>query len=367
MDATVDGFAPKQTMIIGDLKQLIVEGELPIGGRLPTHVALAQQYGVSTVTIQRSLDRLRADGFIVARGGRGTFVTDNPPHATTDGIVFGSDLTSADASRTAAVSNFMDTMAQIALRPRPANSRQLNTYFGVDAAMPNDDRARLLDDIRAYRVGGLIFMSPSLSFSSALMGKVSSVGLTSMLGRDDMAGVHLDWFKMLEMAVQRLRAHRRRRVALLTLAGTFPAEITRFTDIATAHGLQTDPHWIMGVDPLQARWAGTAVQLMMRQPPAERPDCLIITDEHLVADAARGLVEDRVSVPDELDIVGHCSFPQVAPCVLPMSRIGFDLPKLLATFVNLLDQQRAGDTVPQVTHFLPMFKNDWEAAARQSV
>ncbi len=54
------------------LREQIRSGQLT--GRIPSIKHLAQQYEVSTRTVERSLGTLKAEGLIVARVGRGFFV-----------------------------------------------------------------------------------------------------------------------------------------------------------------------------------------------------------------------------------------------------------------------------------------------------
>ncbi|WP_043671803.1 GntR family transcriptional regulator [Clavibacter michiganensis] len=50
------------------------EGELPVGARLPTVRALAEQAGVAVNTVARAYKELEADGVIETRGRAGSFV-----------------------------------------------------------------------------------------------------------------------------------------------------------------------------------------------------------------------------------------------------------------------------------------------------
>jgi DNA-binding GntR family transcriptional regulator len=55
------------------LRGQIERGELT--GRIPSIKHFAQEYEVSTKTVERAFDTLKAEGLIVARVGRGFFVT----------------------------------------------------------------------------------------------------------------------------------------------------------------------------------------------------------------------------------------------------------------------------------------------------
>jgi GntR family transcriptional regulator len=55
------------------LRQRLLDGAYGTDEPLPGEHALAQEYGVSRLTIRRALDALAADGLVARRQGRGTF------------------------------------------------------------------------------------------------------------------------------------------------------------------------------------------------------------------------------------------------------------------------------------------------------
>ena len=59
------------------LKQRLAGGGFAGGAPMPGENALAEEYGVSRLTIRRSLEALEADGLIERRQGRGTFAADS--------------------------------------------------------------------------------------------------------------------------------------------------------------------------------------------------------------------------------------------------------------------------------------------------
>ncbi|MDC7785192.1 GntR family transcriptional regulator [Rhodoplanes sp. TEM] len=60
------------------LRDRIVTGAVGPGSRLPSEPALAQEHGVSRVTVRRALDLLAEEGLVRRRVGSGTFVEDPP-------------------------------------------------------------------------------------------------------------------------------------------------------------------------------------------------------------------------------------------------------------------------------------------------
>ncbi|WP_188259503.1 UTRA domain-containing protein [Azospirillum tabaci] len=59
------------------LRDRIVAGDLPPGGRLPGEPALAAEHAVSRVTVRRALDLLEKEGLVQRKAGSGTFVHDS--------------------------------------------------------------------------------------------------------------------------------------------------------------------------------------------------------------------------------------------------------------------------------------------------
>jgi DNA-binding transcriptional MocR family regulator len=57
---------------------------LPAGSQLPSTRALMSEYGVGPGTVARAINRLSAEGVLVAEAGRGTFVARRPPRSEPD-------------------------------------------------------------------------------------------------------------------------------------------------------------------------------------------------------------------------------------------------------------------------------------------
>ena len=60
------------------LRQQITTGELRPGQQLPAQPAMAQQYGLSVLTVRRAIDVLRHEGLVMVRHGRTSRVTEPP-------------------------------------------------------------------------------------------------------------------------------------------------------------------------------------------------------------------------------------------------------------------------------------------------
>ncbi|MBL5977713.1 PLP-dependent aminotransferase family protein [Comamonas sp. NyZ500] len=70
------GALPLHVRIQRALRQLILNGALDVGRRLPASRALAQSLGVSRDTVETAYGQLHAEGFIERRTGSGSFVSE---------------------------------------------------------------------------------------------------------------------------------------------------------------------------------------------------------------------------------------------------------------------------------------------------
>lgn len=66
----------KYLVIYQKIKQQILDGEYKVNGKIPSSLILAEEFGVSVLTIKKALDLLVRDGYIIRRRGSGTVVHD---------------------------------------------------------------------------------------------------------------------------------------------------------------------------------------------------------------------------------------------------------------------------------------------------
>ncbi len=65
----------KKDKVYRDIKQAIINAELPVGEKLPRETDLAKSFKVGRITLRSSLDRLEYEGYIKRIHGKGTFVS----------------------------------------------------------------------------------------------------------------------------------------------------------------------------------------------------------------------------------------------------------------------------------------------------
>ena len=66
--------------IIQDLRRRIIGGEFAVSGTLPRRHLLLEHYDASNMTVQRAINQLAEEGFLVSRGSKGIFLSATPPN-----------------------------------------------------------------------------------------------------------------------------------------------------------------------------------------------------------------------------------------------------------------------------------------------
>lgn len=60
--------------LVSDLRAAILDGEVPIGGKLPSEAALSDKHAVSRTVVREAVAALRSEGLVEPRQGAGVFV-----------------------------------------------------------------------------------------------------------------------------------------------------------------------------------------------------------------------------------------------------------------------------------------------------
>ena len=96
----IERSAPAQPLgirVVSQLVELIVTGRIPVGGFLPTEVALCEQFGVSRTVIRESAKRLQEKGLIGVTRGRGMFVVPRNSWNMLDPVVLSAFISNDDS------------------------------------------------------------------------------------------------------------------------------------------------------------------------------------------------------------------------------------------------------------------------------
>ena len=84
LDLNREGGGPLYRQLYAGLRQMILEGRLPSGSRLPANRVMAQDMSLSRNTVATALQQLLAEGYVETRQGDGTYVAPELPDALPD-------------------------------------------------------------------------------------------------------------------------------------------------------------------------------------------------------------------------------------------------------------------------------------------
>lgn len=339
-----------QSAIVHTLRRQIVSGELASGSRLPNRRELVQQFQASSVTIQRAMDRLIRAGFIYTDGPNGTFVTPYPPHQCRYGLLLPSNPGNAEKWR-----RFSTVLCNAAMNLPSAPRRTVAVYYDINGESEGESYKKLLSDLRTQRLAGLVIGGgPARLFGTPILdaGGPPRVALMEEPGGPGMPAVGHDRHAFVDKSLDYLQRRGRRRIAVIT--GESPLELKDYLISGlAARGMIHRPYWLQGVFVGHPELARNVIHLMMHAGQPERPDGLIIYDDNLVEQIIAGLLDAGVRAPQDLDLVSHGNFPWMLPTVMPLHRIGYHAVQTLEACLDLIDRQRAGESVPVMTLIEP--------------
>lgn len=355
--------AESRKRIVQSLRARIVDGHLKPGSRLPTRVELERHFGASPLTVQRALDKLGEDGFVRVNGRRGTFVADRPPHLSRYGVVYMQPVSDSRYSQ-----RFFEALRSEVERADDSEEYTLPQFFDVNGHEDSEDYQRLLREVLANRVAGLIFTGqPYLLMNTPLLSEpdIPRVAIMDPDPRYACPVISTDTAGFLIRALDYFRSRGRTRVAFINQSGS-PCASPVVLKALRERCLTTRDYWCQNIHLLDVEAARNCAHLLMHEGQRERPDALIINDDNLVEPATRGLLAAGISVPDDIEIVAHCNFPYPTPALVPATRLGYDTRQIVAACIQSIDSQRRGEkNIPEVTTISAIFESELADSGNQ--
>lgn len=346
-----------RSSIVDALRGQILRGQFARGARLPNRRDLVRRFGASSVTIQRAVDRLVADGFIYTDGPNGTFVAPNPPHIYRYGLLLTSHPRHPHSWR-----RFSAVLSMAARDLYPDGERTIAVYYDIDGKSQTEDYRRLVRDLRSHRLAGLIIVGePDRLFGTPVFEADSPPRVVMMeetVG-PGMPVVGHDRYALIDKSLDFLIGQGRRNIAFIGGERIAPHNLQQyFISALTRRGMRHEPFWWQQVFVGTPELARNLVHLMMHAGQPERPDGLILYDDNLVEQVIAGLMDAGVHVPRDLDLVTHCNFPWTSPSVVSLKRIGYDAARTLRLCIDLIDRQRQGETVELMSQVKPVEEHE---------
>jgi DNA-binding LacI/PurR family transcriptional regulator len=346
----------KRSRIVVEIRRQILEGEFAPGSRLPTRAELEDRFGVSSVTIQRSVDQLIEDGFVYARHRQGTYVAEYPPHLSHYGLVI--PFRPTDIYRW---SRFYDALCNESLALTSDRPRKVSVYYGVNERASENDYLALARDLETHRLAGLIFGSPPHHLAGTpIIETKREIPRVAITNGPTLAIpiVSPDWDSFVARATEYLNSRGRRRVAFVMYGPVGLDDRSPSMSHITGQRITAPPYWAQYAAQWPPQAAKNCVELLMRGPIDQRPDALVITDDNLVEQATAGLIAARVRVGQDLEVIAHTNFPWPTTSLVPAKRLGFDAREIIQRCLDVLEAQRKGERPPDLTLVPAIFEDE---------
>ncbi|HEY3330449.1 MAG TPA: GntR family transcriptional regulator [Capsulimonadaceae bacterium] len=352
----------RKNEVVDSLRHSIISGALKPGVRMPTREEIVRQFSASPVTVNSALSELRDGGFVEVRGKTGTFVAGSLPHQTRYAVAFG------QRKDDPAASGYFTALAQECARVHKTqiDERELEIvpFYDLDRRWDSPDYVRLMDQVRAHRIGGIIAANNIRHVIEAddviannipvvvNVGKVTSDLYSTVTFNEEAASkASLDFLASRGVLSPAF---------LFSVTGPL-GYFDEWLSAAVKRDMVVEQYRIQMVHLLVPSGARNSAHVMMMLEGDKRPDGLVIADDNLVPFAIQGLRDAGVADTDDFPIVAHANFPWPTPCSLPALRVGYDLREMIRTCVETIDRMRANGGVVEHRTIAPL--SIWNATA----
>ena len=325
----------KQERILADLREQIFSGRYGPGSTLPGRTELEAYYQVSCLTMQRAMNQLTAQGFVIS-GPKGTVVATRLPHLNRYGVVFPArDTIDFPWGR------FYLALYQAAIDMAKEKKVELPIFYcGGHGTLESGDYRVLEHMVKSRAIAGLLIVNPFYLLGTPVL-KQKDVPLVSLVSKHlpEAPSMAFDRVSYVQQAMAWFHAQGRKRPAFIN-SGLFhaqPEAAGPYRQEAARYGMELREQWIQSV-PLDAPDAARSTAHLLFANPQDRPDALLIADDNFVEAATEGLCDAGLRSSQEVTVIGHCNFPYPPTAAFPMSMLGFDCRTMLDQLIAVVER-----------------------------
>ncbi len=352
----------KIELIAREIRSRIVCKGYPPGGRLPTRTELESEFTASSATVQRSLDALTEDGFIVPRGCSGTFVASAPPCFSRYALIF-----PGVPEPGAHWSNFWTALANSGTTIGKRCSRELVALHGFEGCGGYERAARVEREVANHMFAGLIFASPPFYLEGTSIASVKGVPRVAVASHaykaEETWSIGFDSDSFYRKALEHLRKLGSRRVAVIVQAELDKNSLEHILSLIAEMGFESKPQWVQAVSVKIPFWTKQVVDLLFDDVTSDEkkkrsPDSLLIADDNFVDHATAALAAKGLD--GRIPVVAGANFPWVTPSHTAVTRLGFDIDSLMVKAVGIIDAWHEGKAPTSRFEELPaLFESEW--------
>lgn len=346
---------PLYRQVSNELRGIITRGAVAPGERLGTHRELAVRFGVSLITIKHALSELADEGLIYGRVGKGTFVARSTPASKSASPSHAIGLLLKDIK-----SPFFSLIAQaIEERAYEAGYSLMLTTVGDE----HGKEARQLEHFQSIGVDGLIIasMQPEHQVTPTIR-QVHKSGfpyvMVSFVDDPDIYFVGSDHEQGAYLATRHLIDQGRRRLAYLSAESNNRLSQVRQSGferaVSEAPEIDAEPIIFRGQE--EGEWNHYTSGYRIGQEivhARHRPDAVFAYNDLLAIGMMHALLDGKVSVPDEVAIVGFDDIARSQYAPVPLTTVRQPTDRIGAHAVEMLLARIAGRDTPRKQTLTP--------------
>ena len=293
------------------LRQRITSGQWLPGQRVDTEKALAQEFGTSKATVQRSMQELEALGFIYGKRGSGRFVREDAPRDRTYSIT----LLIAEPRHM-----FHPAMVEIGKGVSHITEQRKYHfhYSAMNQAAGPDDAARSEFDwkgfLRTERTDGVIIATQKIAPDAIerISHEMPAVWLHPITQQQQLASVTIDYLGGAYQAASHLRSLGHKRITLLThpaldriARAQFDGARLAYLDLLRSGEGNLN---LIAVNDDEVKFGREAGQQWLELPAEKRGTAVLAGSDELALGFYQTITKAGVRVPDDISLVGWNDF-----------------------------------------------------------
>lgn len=303
----------------------IAVGKYPPGGKLPTYQELEKIHQVSYITINACIKLLKNSGMVVGRERSGVFVTDRPPILNRFAMVI--------AKESLVENRYLQTIQKMLVEESSKRKIDFEIFSEFEPHVDNPDYQKLISEIYKMRLGGIVQIAMPYFPSSCELLHFSGIPVINGSGC-----LKFDEKAYVEKSCEYLLSKNRKRIAVF-FQGKHKL-IEKFISKRDNSDMESPDHWFIPIGGNAREGANNIIRILLDYPKEQRPNGLIITDDNLVDFILNGVFCSRVHVPEELEIVTHCNWPNPVTSVIPVKKLGYDVRKAVSVIIDIALKSR---------------------------
>jgi len=328
--------ASSHDLILSQIRDLICNGKLKQGAKIPTRSELAQYFSVSQSTVQKAMVNLEEDGFVESHGKKGSFISKTPPHIYRYAFAFPFSPNHLN----------WGTAYETILRVLEDLKRQGSDYWLYHG---EDEKtlSRLTDDLKHRRVAGALCLGSHENYLNIIHSSLHSrVATLANLPVDDLhLPVQIDFRSFEKHAINWMAEQGHRRVAVISNRLDTDFSFSRFQEgCLTRDMVCLKSHHFLLSPPFDSDSIIHLIKLLAGMPKKEGPDAILLSDASLLPDES-ALQNCLSENPTSLLARGYFPLsPKRQPSVV--THIGIDSQDLVLQIVDAMRNFQLERTSP---------------------